>query len=400
MKGIWEYAALSDDAKKELNLLYTADEINQQPETWLDTLNRIHNNKNHWKAWLLSGGLREETDIQIILTGAGTSYYVGVCLEPYWRQSLKRVCEAWPTTRIVAEPETVFTNRKNSLLVSFARSGDNPESIGAVTLAEQLVQKASHIAITCNKDSYLAKLEDSLSLAKSLVLDPRTLDKGLAMTSSFTNLVVAGLVLAGLVAREDIVTLVNNLATLADRVIAQSPEIMAITQDNDFDRTFIFGDGSQYGAALEGVLKFEEFSDGAIVGLAQGFLGARHGYANVINDQTLAIFLLASDPYVRQYQMEVIEELATRRPTTKKLAISLHPDQELKQLVDYLVVLDHTRMITIPDTWRAPLDMVVLQCLGLQAALKLGVPPDQPFRHRATARAIEGLKLHPYTRGQ
>lgn len=400
MKGIGEYVALNDDAKKELNLFYTADEIAQQPDTWLDTLNRIHENKSHWKAWLLSGGLREETDLQIILTGAGTSYYVGVCLKPYWRQSLKRVCEAWPTTRIVAEPETVFTNRKNSLLVSFARSGDNPESIGAVELAEQLVAKSMHTAITCNKDSYLAKLEDSFPLAKSLVLDPRTLDKGLAMTSSFTNLVVAGLVLAGLVARDDSVTLVNNLVTLAERVIAQSAEIMAITQDNDFERTFIFGDGSQYGAALEGILKFEEFSDGAIVGLAQGFLGARHGYANVINDQTLAIFLLASDPYVRQYQMEVIRELAVRRPTTKKLAISLHPDQELKQLVDDLVILDHTRTIAVPDPWRAPLDMVVLQCLGLQAALKLGVPPDQPFRHRATARAIEGLKLHPYTRGQ
>lgn len=381
----------------DLTELHTAREIRQQPEMWRDTRDRVIAQSTSWRDLLAEQICL--TNTQVILSGAGTSFYAGLALQPMWRQLLQRPCEAWPTTRIVTEPETVISKQGTVLLVSLARSGNNPESIGSVKLVNQVASEAYHVAITCNQDSFLGQLERTSSNAKTLALHPATLDQGLAMTSSFTSLVIAGQVLAGAMSGSNDFHIIEGLARLAEGVVENSAAIMDITQSNDFDRVFVFGDGSQYAAALEGVLKFEEFSDGQIIGLAESFLGARHGYANVINDQTLAIFLLSENPYVRAYQMSVIVELHERRPNTTKVAITLHDDGQLHSLTDYVVVLDEQGDTVIPDVWRASLDTVVLQCLSLQAAVKLGVPPDNPFRHRATAKAIEGCKLIPYTHG-
>ncbi len=395
MGGINEYVALDAGEKKRRALVHTPREIAQQPQMWLDTFNRITIHQDTWREWFTALGIKRNQNLHVILSGAGTSYYAAFCQLPYWRQTLRRSCEAWPTTHIVTEPKSII-NAEQLLLISLARSGNNPETIGSVRLVEQLASKAYHLAITCNKDSFLGQLEDNMPNAKSLVLHPDTLDKGLAMTSSFTNLVLAGQLLAGLIDEADHSTIVNDLSAMGDQLMKDSSRIMAVVDNNEFDRVFVLGDGSQYGAALEGVLKFEEFSDGAILGLAETFLAARHGYANVINENTLVVFLLASNPYVRQYQMGVVREIAQRRPNTTTMAVTQHEDAHLNENVDHIVVLDKTNQRRLPDFWRAPLDTIVLQCLSLQSAVKLGVPPDNPFRHRATARAIEGLALHPY----
>lgn len=396
MRGILELIALPEQEKTEIGLVHTAREIGQQPRLWQDTVLRVMDDLSAWKNWFDKIGLAEDS-LQVIIAGAGTSYYAGVCLQPFWRQALNKPCEVWPTTRIVTEPATIISEKKPVLLVSLARSGNNPESIGSVKLVDQLSPRSYHLAITCNQDSFLGRLEQESDNARSLVLHPNSLDKGLAMTSSFTSLIVAGLMLAEAGCKVPKLEAMPLIPSIAETVLARSNELAAYVDDNEFDRTYIIGDGSLYGVAQEGVLKFEEFSDGHIMGLAETFLGSRHGNANVITDETLVVYLLASDRYVREYQLEVVKEISERRPAAKKLAVSLHNDNpELGTLVDRLFVLDESGKVTVPDELRAPLDTVILQCLSLQSSLKLNIPPDNPFRKRATAKAVEGLYLKPY----
>lgn len=380
----------------QLQGIQTAGEILQQPRMWRDTVSRIIAHSDTWRTWL-TGAVRS-VGTQVLLSGAGTSYYAALAMQPFWRKTFQCLCEAWPTTRVLVEPESVIGRNRNVFLVSLARSGNNPETIGTVRLVEKLASETHHLAITCNADSFLGKLGSS-DITRVLCLHPATKDIGLAMTSSFTSLIVAGQAMAGLLNPSFDPGIIEDMAVLAEELLARSTQIMRITQENDFDRVVILGDGSLYAIALEGVLKFEEFSDGHILGIGETFLAARHGYANVINDRTLVVFLLASNPYVRAYQIRVVRELHERRPRTTRVAVSLHYDPVIRALVDDMIVLDELGDFGIPDMLRAPLDAIVVQCLSFQSALKLGVPPDSPFRHRATAKAIDGCELRPHHLG-
>ncbi|MGI6148912.1 MAG: SIS domain-containing protein [Firmicutes bacterium] len=395
MRGIEYYVNLSQEEKESIGLVHTAVEINQQPEMWRDTCARVAARPDLQKWRDFQGKERPH----VILSGAGTSYYVAVALQPLWRELLGSPCEAWPTTRIITEPGVVFCGTGPHLHISFARSGNNPESIGSVKLADAVGVNPYHVGVTCNSESYLASLGEQRPNAASIVLHPKTLDRGLAMTSSFTSLIVAGQALAALAAGIDAAPVVESLALLGQRLLARSHELMGIVADGKFERVYVMGDSSLYGVALEGVLKFEEFSDGQIMGIAESFLGARHGNANVINDRTLIISLLSADQDVRDYQLSVVQEMRERRPNSFSLVIALH-DYNLEELADCVLVLDESGTHQIPDSWRAPLDTVALQCMALQSAMTLGLCPDNPFRHRATARAIEGLKLKPRSTGR
>src|SRR5271157_4996652 len=137
-----------------LGALWTAREIEQQPAM----LRRTH-------ALLLAGkdvvdGLRPLLDrpaMRAILAGAGTSGFIGDCLAPYLAARLPCRVEAIPTTDLVCAPYLYFAADAPTLLVSFGRSGNSPESVAAVDLANELVRDVHHLAITCNPDGALAR---------------------------------------------------------------------------------------------------------------------------------------------------------------------------------------------------------------------------------------------------
>ena len=80
---------------------------------------------------------------------------------------------------------------------------------------QKMFPDAMHLAITCNQNGQLARLPR----VKSIVLDPRTNDRSLAMTSSFSNLVLAGL---GIAEGE---VLAKQLPHIVDRVKQRSSRI-------------------------------------------------------------------------------------------------------------------------------------------------------------------------------
>ena len=123
-----------------------------------------------------------------IMTGAGTSAFIGECLAPYLGACLPCRVEAIPTTDLVAAPSLYFEAETPTLLVSFARSGDSPESVAALELAERSVHGMHHLAITCNRDGALARRIGAAGNGMALLLPAETNDRGFAMTSSFTGM--------------------------------------------------------------------------------------------------------------------------------------------------------------------------------------------------------------------
>ena len=109
-------------------------------------------------------------------------------------QKLRGRVHAIGTTDIVASPELYISPAVTTLLVSFARSGNSPESVGAVKAAERISDKVQHLFITCNAEGELAKLAGEKENCFSIVLAPETNDRSFAMTSSFTSMYLAALI--------------------------------------------------------------------------------------------------------------------------------------------------------------------------------------------------------------
>ena len=99
---------------------------------------------------------------------------------------------------ILTHPDQIVPRDQPCLVVSFARSGDSPESCAALDLLLERRPDCHHLIITCNGRGRLATsyLDDPRVL--HIVLDDRTCDRSLVMTSSFTNMVLAGRMLASL----------------------------------------------------------------------------------------------------------------------------------------------------------------------------------------------------------
>jgi tagatose-6-phosphate ketose/aldose isomerase len=151
-------------------------EIFQQPDLWPDTLGRVVEIVDRCDLFPCDSGA--------VITGAGSSAYAARAIEAAWPGA-----RAVPSTDLLVNAHPYFGT--DTILVSLARSGESPESAAVVRNIQRLFPRVRHLAITCNAEGHLARL----SGASAIILDPRTNDRSLAMTSSFSNLVLAGICL-------------------------------------------------------------------------------------------------------------------------------------------------------------------------------------------------------------
>jgi len=174
----------------ELGGIHTGQEIVQQPSLWLEIFDIIKTQKADIQSFLTKADVDS-----IILTGAGTSAYVGMAAEGQFHHSTNKSIKTIPTTHLVTHPEDYLTKNKKTLLVSFARSGNSPESKAAVKMADHFSENCHNLIITCNADGHLAKM--SVKNDKYvLCLPEKANDKSLAMTSSFSGMLLAALLIA------------------------------------------------------------------------------------------------------------------------------------------------------------------------------------------------------------
>lgn len=183
----------SKDNWTQLNGLNTASEIYQQPELWGEVLNIIKSNMTEIDTYLKERLGKKH--IRVILTGAGTSAYVGEIVAAKLNEGQENIYEAIATTDIVDNPELYLKKDIPTILVSFARSGNSPESVAAYNLANELVSDISHIFITCNEEGKLAEISKGKENILLLNMPKESNDKGFAMTSSFSCMTLTALLI-------------------------------------------------------------------------------------------------------------------------------------------------------------------------------------------------------------
>jgi tagatose-6-phosphate ketose/aldose isomerase len=386
-----ELLQLAPAEKSSRGLVFTASEIAAQAELWPTTYERFASFLPTLRPFLEQ--FLAHPRKCAVLCGAGTSEYVGYCIEGLLRRRLGVPVSVASTTALVVNPQDVFVPGHATLLVSFARSGSSPESLGAVRIAESLGDPVYHLVLTANADGELAREAASLKRARLLSLDPRTNDRSLAMTAAFSNLVVAGQGLAHAGSFSEYERLFARIAEAGASMLARAPDALAELARADFDRAVFLGDGAHFGTAIESRLKLQEMTGGAVMCAYDTFPGLRHGPEAVINGRTLVVAFLSEDSFARRYELDLLSELRAKHIGRAVLAVADRAG-EAASLADVCVEYDPDGKLALPADYAPPVQVIAGQLLALFRSLALGLKPDNPSEAGIIHRVVEGVKVY------
>ncbi|WP_233171534.1 tagatose-6-phosphate ketose isomerase [Dyella sp. ASV21] len=368
----------------------TLREILQQPETWRDTAAHLADSATR----TMLRELLAASPRHIVLTGSGSSVYVGECLAPALQAALDI-----PSLAIAAG--SLLTHRRGTLpkgkgvLVSIARSGDSPESTSVVDQVLDAEPGYQHLVITCNAQGRLATRYRSEPRVHVLQLAARTNDRSLVMTSSFTNLVLGG---AGLLHTEQDASAARAdlLADLASRVFAQYGDALAREGAADFDAALYLGSGCAFGAAREAALKMLEMSGGAVSAMCETYLGLRHGPMSWLDRPCPVVAFLSSAASVRAYELDLLREIARKGLGGVRVLVGENIPADVIGPND--VAIDLPDLSMLDDARQAMVHVVVGQLLALFRCLALGQQPDAPAQGVLT-RVVQAFAIHDGERG-
>lgn len=386
---------LPDQEKVERGLEHTPREIYQQPASWRDTYERCRERRADLDRALREAGVGRGTtgSPTVYLVGAGTSDYIGRALAPFLRQ--RWACDVWPvpSTTLLTDFDDLHLPGREYLWISFSRSGDSPEGVALLERALSRHRGIRHVVITCNRKGQMTELCTRYSdRALALVLDDGVNDQGLAMTSSFSNMLLAGQCMAHLEDLERFGDVVAQMAETGEQFLPAASEVAAAVSVLDCTRACFVGSGALRAVADESALKVVELSAGKVTTLAESPLGLRHGPMSSVDTQTLFVAYLSSEPRRRGYELDLLREIERKRLGRVRVAVTVQGIDDISSLTDYCLSLDCPA--NFPDLYRPVLDVMLGQLVGLFASVRCGLKPDQPSPNGAISRVVQPIKLY------
>lgn len=385
------FLTISDEMLKRTNALDTAKEITQQPQTWRKTLQLVQSNKNRIQKFLNQIG--ELGSFDIIFMGAGTSEYIGNSLVHYLNRVSHFNARSVASTDMILNPGLYVNPNKNTLFISYGRSGNSPESVGSVNAANTASNHAYHLFITCNKDGALAKLAYGNDRICALELPEETNDLGFAMTSSFTNMLLATVLCFNLDQLDIYGDKVNGLAqSVESHLLNHAEYLREVVDEFDFERVIYLGSACMKGFAQESSLKVLELTQGRVSTLFDTLTGFRHGPKSFINHKSLIVIYLSDDEFVRKYEIDLINELKSQQKGYKILVIN-HKEVEL--ITDYNI---HCVYNDLPMELVGLKMIVIAHMIAFYKSLSLGITVDNPCPTGEVNRVVTGVTIYPVER--
>jgi tagatose-6-phosphate ketose/aldose isomerase len=365
----------------------TAREIALQPQAWQQTQSLLSTERERISAFLTP--LLAIDNLRIILTGAGSSAYIGQCLAPELLRVLGKRVEAIATTDLVSGPRDYLQREVPTLLVSFARSGASPESGAAITLADQCLERCHHLIITCNPEGELYRNALGKSSRLAVLLPAITHDQGFAMTASFSSMYYAALaIFRGI---DHYAARIGPIAQAASALIERQNHQLKTLAERNFERVVFLGSRGFGGLAAEAALKLLELSDGAVVATANSPLGFRHGPKTIVNRATLVVVFVSNDSLARRYELDLLQELHSDAAAGALLAVAAR-EAVSPQPFDWLVVPD---MHAAGDAELVLPFVITAQLYAFHRSLRLGNTPDTPCASGRVNRIVKGVAIYP-----
>lgn len=374
-----------DEAElQRLGALWTAREIEQQPEMLRQAQSLLSAQKDAIEAFLKP---LLDRKARIILTGAGTSAFIGECLAPALAARLKTRVEAIPTTDLACAPQLYFETDTPTLLVSFGRSGNSPESVAAAQLADRFVIDLHHLVITCNAEGALAAYGQG-ARGLTILLPEATHDRSFAMTSSFSCMTYAAL--AAFSGIEAMQGRIEAIATATQGVLTDYTAAMKQTASEGYERIVYLGSHIFQGLARESGLKLLELTNGGLVTMFDSPLGFRHGPKTIVNSKTLVVVFFSNNAYTRGYDGDLLDELRKDNDAARVIAITAQ-DGVGVEAADTVRIRG---LETADDTDLLFPYIICPQVFAFYESLNHGLTPDKPNASGTVNRVVQGVRIH------
>ncbi len=368
-------------------------EILQQPSIWREELSIIKKDLSSIANFI---NQIDGEKVKVIFTGAGSSEFVGNTLCSYVNSQIDIDVISIPTTDIVSMPEQYLEKDITTILISCARSGNSPESVATVNLADKLVKNIHHIFITCNPEGELAKISKEGENKYLLLMPTKTNDKGFAMTGSFSSMVVAGVLILLKENFEKLEEKITYVANIIEKNINSIFENVSAIAELDIERIVYLGDGTLKGLAEEVSLKVLELTSGKLAAFHNTFLGFRHGPKSIVNDKTAIICMMSNNSYTRKYELDLLKEFKNERSNKKIIVLDTIFDEKVKNNCDYYFSFNDEKLGEIEEVFASLGYLIYGQLLSLVKSAKLGINPDNPCPTGEVNRVVKGVIIHEY----
>ncbi|WP_285891580.1 SIS domain-containing protein [Clostridioides sp. ZZV15-6383] len=384
---------LEEQKLKDLGAIITTNEIKQQPELWLETYEIYKSNKEKLSKFIDKIG-NNHGQFRVIFTGAGTSAYVGNSILPYLKNKndiRKYIFEAIPTTDIVSNPYDYLKKDVPTLLISFARSGNSPESLAALNLGNQIVDNFYHLAITCNPEGELAKMTKNDENNYLLLMPSKSNDKGFAMTGSFSCMMLSAILIFDSLEDDAEKSYIHTIIEMGRTVIDRKDEIHELI-NKDFDRVVYLGSGGLGGLTEEAQLKLLELTAGKIATVYNSPMGFRHGPKSFIDEKTFVFEFVSNCSYTRKYDLDVLEEIKRDKIAKLTCAVSVKNDSNFSGIKFEF----GEKYNKLPDVYLAMPYILFAQTIALFVSIKVGNKPDTPSATGTVNRVVKGVTIYEY----
>ena len=370
----------------------TTAEIAQQPELWRDAFDIYKENLDGVEKFLAEARAMGEGRLSVVFTGAGTSDYVGDTCAPYLRHAgntdlydFKPIA----TTDIVSAPRDFLRPEDPTLVVSFARSGNSPESLAAVNVCKQFVKNVKFLNITCAPEGKLA-VESADDPNAYTILIPRANDKGFAMTGSYSCMTLISTLIFDESPLEQKAAWVEQIAKMGEEVIEREQEVADFLA-GDFNRVTYLGSGSFGGLAQEAQLKILELAHGLVATSFDTSMGYRHGPKSFVDDKTLVFVFVNNDEYTRQYDLDILHEIGGDKIAQHTIAVQQDAGEVYEG--DSFTFKGYE---ALPEGYLALPFVMVAQAVSLLNSVRVGNTPDTPSPTGTVNRVVKGVTIHPF----
>ena len=384
---------LSEVEKAKRGLVHTPGEIAHQPDTWTRTFELFLSQRESIQKFLSTAGVTGggTSEVIVYLVGAGTSDYTGRAISCLLQQKWQCEVIAVPSTDLLTHMDQMILPGRKYLWISFSRSGDSSEGVAVLEKARERYSDIYHIVISCNPDGRM--LKDSAGDPKMLgicMIDEAN-DRGLAMTSSFSNMVIFGQCLAHLNAIDVYETVLRKLVAAGKSLLPRAADCAASVAKQGYTKACFVGSGTLREVARESALKVLEMTAGKTLTMTESALGLRHGPMAALDDQSLFVCFLSGDKRVQGYERDLLREIGTKKIARRRVVVGGSELTTDSYAEDYLAPAG---VIGIADEYRAPVDVIFGQLLGLFSSIQWKLMPDSPSPGGVITRVVEKVNIY------
>ncbi len=394
MNALSELLSLPDSEKKSRGLVHTPAEIAQQPGTWQSTFELFNKKHAQIRDFLASAGLAVDPRVRptVFLVGAGTSDYIGHSLAYLFRKAWLSEVVAVPSTDLLTHMDEICTPERKYLWISFSRSGDSPEGVAVLERACKRRPDIYHLVISCNANGRMIRANAGNPQVLSICLDDAVNDRGLAMTSSFSNMVVFGQCLAHTNDLGRYEPILSQLVHAGKSFLPIAVDCAAALAREPYAKACFVGSGPLRAVAKESALKLLELTAGKTLTMSESALGLRHGPMAALGEDTLFVCFLSGNRRVQQYERDLLEEIGNKRLVKTRVVVAGSGTRATNSLAEH--TLSPAGDLAVADDYRATVDVIFGQVLGLFFSLRWKLRPDCPSPNGAISRVVQDVAIH------